>query len=85
MAHIYNLGQIVGQIQNIIEGYNVGASMDAGFDAGKFSGPANRRAMKAAIRQICENNGFTPDQVSEQIRKRWTGYQAHLVIIEIDA
>ena len=54
---------------DIMQAHSVGADMDAGFDAGEFSGPAHSRMEQREIEELAKANGFTFDQVEDELLK----------------
>lgn len=64
-----SLKEVVEKANEIYNAHEYGAEMDAGFDAGEFSGPAHHRMAEREIESIAVANGFTLEQVVDEVIK----------------
>lgn len=62
-----NLRECAIKAASIMNAFEIAAEQDAGFDAGEFSGPACAEAADRKIAELAESNGFTFDQVMEEL------------------
>lgn len=63
------LREVAEQAIQIHQAHDEAASADAGFDAGEFSGPAHGRMADEEIKALAEENGFTYEQVNQEIER----------------
>lgn len=64
------LEEVVELALEAMEAHEEGSAHDAEYDAGEYSGPAHDRMLEKEITSIAEENGFTYDQVMDEIHKQ---------------
>jgi hypothetical protein len=64
---IKTLREVAIEANNILTAWDEAADMDATFDGGEFSGPAADRAAEREITALAEANGFTYEQVENEL------------------